>query len=120
MRNMRRHRRPLVESIFLVALTCPVQRAAVLPLCCLCLFSLCCAAALAGPLPSSITQLRNLEVLSVESNELSGTVPPNMCTDMMALRVRALLSPLAALPSNCCCCVDVVHVQSANRSIPLS
>lgn len=55
---------------------------------------LCCAvllrvtAALGGPLPSSITNLTKLEVLSLESNELSGTLPPNMCSDMTALRVR--------------------------------
>jgi hypothetical protein len=51
---------------------------------------LCCGvlrAALAGPLPASITQLRDLEVLSLESNELSGTLPANMCTDMVGLRV---------------------------------
>ena len=46
-----------------------------------------CCAALSGPLPASITRLRNLEVLSLESNELSGVLPPNMCRDMLGLRV---------------------------------
>jgi hypothetical protein len=46
------------------------------------------SAALGGPLPSSITNLTKLEVLSLESNELSGTLPANMCSDMTALRVR--------------------------------
>lgn len=57
----------------------------------LCCVVLCCvmlSAALGGPLPASITQLRDLEVLSLESNELSGTLPANMCKDMIGLRVR--------------------------------
>lgn len=52
-------------------------------------------AALQGPLPPSLTQLQRLEVLSLESNELSGTLPPSLCRDMTALRVRQ--GPLVGL-----------------------
>jgi hypothetical protein len=72
---------PLLKC-FLLRLLC----AAVSALNCPCAVA---AAALHGPLPTSITQLRKLEVLSLESNELSGTLPPNMCRDMVGLQVRA-------------------------------
>jgi hypothetical protein len=107
-------------------LTRPVQNVAVLicavsaRLSCnafLLLLCLCCAAALGGPLPASITQLRNLEVLSVESNELSGTVPPNLCTDMTALRVRTQsYDPLGSMARQLLCNAD--PVQSADSIYP--
>ena len=53
-------------------------------------------AALGGPLPASITQLRSLEALSLESNAFNGSLPPNLCRDMTALRVRVVLVGEAA------------------------
>jgi hypothetical protein len=44
--------------------------------------------ALHGPVPPSITQLVNLEVLSLESNSFSGRLPDDMCETMRALKVR--------------------------------
>jgi hypothetical protein len=62
--------------------------------CVSCCVMLC--AALGGPLPASITQLRSLEALSLESNAFNGSLPPNLCRDMTALRVRVVLVGEAA------------------------
>jgi hypothetical protein len=77
---------------------------------------LCCVilcAALHGSLPASITQLRSLEALSLESNAFNGTLPPNLCRDMTALKVPAVwvgasqgsrvYFVMNALPSVSCC-----------------
>lgn len=57
-----------------------------------CVCCCCCVllrAALGGPLPASITQMRSLEVLSLESNGFTGPLPPNLCSDLTVLKVRA-------------------------------
>jgi hypothetical protein len=75
-----------------------------------CLFLPLLPAAMHGPIPSSFERLRRLEVLSLEVNGFSGTLPPHMCTNMTSLSVSRTAYPLCTASriqsmSGCTTCV---------------
>lgn len=81
----------------------------------------CCPAAMHGPIPRSFERLQKLEVLSLEANAFSGTLPPYMCRNMTALNVS--LGSWPAGPAPACSgwnstCLHLLAVAATGHDLP--